>query len=195
MTRRSTLFGLVRLPWDPLLLAAVALVGFTEWRLPLLGDRTVTEHGVVVLRERTIPFSDELVARVKVALFALAIVWLPLALARRSRARNEGRPTRRGGVLGLLDRPLHRDPVVWLYGVVTAFFLQSLALLTSESGGGSDDHYETTVTQQGSVHGILMVPVILLFPALVLAVLRLVYRWLGGERPWRTARSAGVPSA
>lgn len=180
-----------RLLTDPLLWLLVVAEALVQAVVSLPGDTVETVDGVV-RTFNALPVGRQLGERLLVALLvALPLGLLPV-LARRSHRRWRGRSTRRGGLAVLWDAPWHRDPVLWTAGALASVTLFALGVSSEGTeSSGPDQATRSTETVTGSWLDVVTQLPLYVLAFLVLAVaggvVRLVFRLLGGERPWRRA--------
>lgn len=177
---------------DPLLALFLLVEALVQYLLAVPGD-TVATVGASVHRYNAEPVLAQLGQRSIVAVVVgLYVGALPL-LARRSARRWRGRPTRPGGLAVLWDAPWHRDPVLWIAGVLATVPLTFVA-----GPGGSGDFSEgpgqvsrSTETVTGNYLDLLQyLPACVggfLVVAVALGAARLVFRLLGGSHPRQQA--------
>lgn len=191
MTRRSVL-GLVDLPprRDPLLGLLLVEQVLVQRVARIEGD-TTRMVGAVTTHSNSQPWRIQLRERVLLGLLTAAVLWLLPALIRRSRRAYRGKPTWHGV---LWDRPWQRDLVWWLFAGAGLLVLGGLIGATSSTSSGSggpglpDTTIETVVGSYAMVlPALLRVVPLLALLALALWIFRLIFRLLGGERPWRRA--------
>lgn len=179
-----------RLLTDPLLWITLLVQAAVQWVVVLPGD-TVETVGQTVRHYNTHPLIEQLAQRLLVAvLIALPVTVLP-ALARRSRQRWRGRPSQRGRLAVLWDAPWHRDPIPWIAGSLATFPLLVLSGLSGEGtdSSGPDQVSRSTQTTTGTYLDVFReLPTYLLVfltIAVALGLARLLFRLLGGQRPWQ----------